>query len=305
MGRKLGTLWAAALTLASAVAIISSDAGAQSIIPVVTISVEPLTAEVDASAGAAQAVFNCTVFVDGIPYVRYRVNLTAECEGWEAACDPSSFVVSGNGTNSYHATVKVPPGSPGGQTKYLTLNATVSTTGVSLATCTTYAVVATRQSFGLNLTTTTTDIAVTAGKTASWPFGLKNNGNGRDTFSLSVVNLQSYTSNGWVVKFNRSLLSVDAGDTGLCTINITPAEGSKNQTASFEIKAYSKGASYQNITIETTLALQLTVKAAPAGGGNGKTTPPKATPGMEVMWLVAAIAIAGLAGGLNRSSKRG
>jgi len=300
MGRKRGVLWAAALAVAAIGAIVASDAGAQSIIPVVSITVEPLTQEVDASAGAAQAVYNCSVFVEGLPYVRYRVNLTADCEGWEAACDPSSFVFSGTANNSFHATVNVPAGEPGGQAKYLTINATVSTTGLPLATCSTFAVLTTRQSFGLSLNSETPALAVTAGKTASWPFALNNSGNGRDTYSISVVNLQSYTGNGWLVRFNRSLLSVDAGDTGACTVNITPAESAKNQTLAFQIKAYSKGASYQCMTVEATLELQLTVNAAASGGGGNKTTTPKGTPGMEACGLLTALALAGLAGALRR-----
>jgi hypothetical protein len=266
---------------------------------VVRIDVEPLTQDVDASTGAASAVYNCSLFVEGIPYVRYRVNLTAECEGWEATCDPASFIVTGTANNTYKTTVKVPAGEQGGQARYLTLNATVST-GVTIATCTTYAVITTRQSFGLNLTSGTAGLSVTGGKTVTWAFTLKNSGNGRDTFSLSVMNLQSYTSVGWVVKFNRSLLSVDAGDIGSCTVNITPAANSKNQTVAFQIKAYSKNASYQNITVESILELQLSVHAAPGGGGDKKTTTPKGTPGMETIWLALALALAALAGMARR-----
>jgi len=265
--------------------------------------VEPDTQDVDASSGAATAVYNCSVFVEGLPYVRYRVNLTADCEGWQAACDPAQFLVTGSGNNSFHTTVKVPAGEPGGQTKGLTVNATVSTTGVPLNTSTISSVLTTRQSFGLKLSTDTTGLSVTAGKTATWAFALSNTGNGRDTYSLSVVDLQTYRTNNWTVKFNRSLLSVDAGDRGACTINITPAPESKNQTVTFQIKAYSKGASYQNVTVEGTLELQLTVVAAPGGGGGGKKPPttPKGTPGMEAVWLLLAVALAALAGMLRRS----
>jgi len=302
MGKVPQIAGAAVVAALVLLTIIAADAGAQSVKPVVELTVEPLTQEVDASTGAASAVYNCSVFVEGLPYVRYRVNLTADCEGWEASCNPAQFTVSGNGTNSFHATVNVPAGEPGGQTKYLTINASVSTTGLQIATCTTYAVLTTRQSFGLNLTTATTELAVTAGKTASWSFALKNTGNGRDTFAISVVNLQSYTSNGWVVKFNHTFVSVDACDTGATTINITPAQDTKNQTVAFQIKAYSRGASFQNITVEAALELQLTVKAA-AGGGDGKkpATDKKGTPGMEALWLLLAMALTALASTLRRS----
>jgi uncharacterized membrane protein len=290
---------AATIVLLTAIA---ADAGAQSIIPVVEVTVEPLTQEVDASSGAASAVYNCSVNVSGLPLVRYRVNLTADCEGWPAACDPAQFVVSGNGTNSFHATVNIPAGEPGGQMKYLTINASVSTTGLQIATCTTYAILNTRQSFGLKLASGTAALSVTAGKPVTWAFSLKNNGNGRDTYSLSVIDLQTYTHSNWTLKFNRTFVSADPGDTGDCAINITPDHNTTNQTVTFRIKAFSRGASYQNITVEDTLELQLTVAAAPGGGGGGKkTTTPKATPGMEAPWLLLAAILAALACMLRRS----
>jgi hypothetical protein len=301
MSRASRIAEAAAAAAVIALTFMAADAGAQSIIPVVELSVEPATQEVDASSGAASAVYNCSVFVEGLPLVRYRVNLTADCEVWHASCDPASFIVTGSGNNSFHTTVSVPAGEPGGQARVLTVNATVSTTGVSLNASTTYSVLTTRQSFGLNLSTDTPNLAVTAGKTASWAFALKNTGNGRDTFSLSVIDLQTYNHNNWTLKFNRTFMSVDSGDTGVCTINITPAQESKNQTVAFQIKAYSRGASYQDITVEDTLELQLSVAAA--GGGDGKKPPstPKGTPGPEAVWLLLALAMAALAGVPKRS----
>jgi uncharacterized membrane protein len=185
--------------------------------------------------------------------------------------------------------------------KYLTINASVSTTGLQIATCTTYAILNTRQSFGLKLSTGTPALTVTAGKPATWAFSLKNNGNGRDTFSLSVIDLQTYNQHNWTLKFNRTFMSVDSGDAGNCAINITPDHNTTNQTVTFRIKAFSRGASYQNITVEDTLELQLTVVAAPGGGGKKPPTTPKGTPGMEALWLLLAVALAALAGMLRRS----
>jgi len=295
-----GAVAAAAIIFLTAIA---ANAGAQSIIPVVELTVEPDTKDVDASTGAASAVYNCSVYVEGLPLVRYRVNLTADCEGWQAACDPAQFLVTGSGNNTFHATVNVPAGEPGGQARVLTVNATVSTTGVPLNTSSIYAVLTTHQSFGLKLSTGTPALSVAAGKPVTWAFSLKNNGNGRDTFSLSVIDLQSYTEPKWGIKFNRTFISVDSGDTGDCAINITPELNTTNRTVAFKVKAFSRGASYQNITVEDTLELQLTVVASPGGGGGGKKPPttPKGTPGMEAVWLSLAVALAALAGMHRRS----
>ena len=292
----------AAVAIAAAVilmTVMAADAGAQAIIPIIELAVEPATQEVDVSSGAASAVYNCSVFVEGLPRVPYRVNLTADCEGWPASCEPGSFLVTGNGDNSFRTTVSVPAGEPGGLARVLTVNATVSTTGVPLNTSSVYSVLTTKQSFGLKLSSQTTSLSVTAGKTVSWAFALNNSGNGRDTFSVSVVNLQTYTTNNWTLKFNRSLMSVDAGDTGTCTINITPDPKTKNQTVAFQIKAFSRSAFTENITVEGTLEMQLSVAAAPGGGGKTSTTP-KGTPGMEALWLLLAMALAAMVGLLKR-----
>jgi hypothetical protein len=300
MGKVPGIAAVAAAAAVIMMTVMAANAGAQSIIPIVELAVEPATQEVDASLGAASAVYNCSVFVEGLPRVPYRVNLTADCEGWQATCEPGFFLVTGSGNNSFHTTVGVPAGEPGGQARVLTVNANVSTTGVPLNTSSVYSVITTRQSFGLKLSSQTTSLSVTAGKPVSWAFALNNTGNGRDTFSVSVVNLQTYTTNKWTLKFNRSLMSVDAGDTGTCTINITPDQDTTNQTVAFQIKAFSRGASFQNITAEGTLDLQLSVTAAPGGGGGKQPTTQKGTPGMEALWLLLAVALAALAGLLRR-----
>ena len=277
----------AALLLAAA---LPFPAGAQSVIPVVEMTIEPLTQEVDASSQEVSALYNCSVFVEGLPYVRYRVNLTADCEGWAATCDPGLFTVTGTATNSFSTRVLVPSGWPGGDTRQLNLTAVVSTTGVPLSTCVTYAVLNTKQSYGVKLLSDTSSLTVSAGQSASWSFGVKNLGNGRDSISVSVVDLQSYTKPGWSVKFNRSIISVDVGATAYATINITPVNTSKNQTVDFKINAYSRGARFENITVEDILALQLTVVEVPPG--TKPPTPVKPTPGAGLALILSAMALA-------------
>jgi len=290
----------AALVAVLMLPVLPGWSGAQSIIPKVSMTIEPDLKEVDASAGAADAVYNCSIYVEGLPLVRYRVNLTADCEGWEAVCVPNVFQVTGSGNNTFTTTVKVPSGAPGGDTKQLTVNGTVLTSGLPLATCTIFAILTTKQSYGLKLSSEVSALTVKAGMTVTWPFAVKNTGNGRDSFSVSVVNLQSYTSAGWTssgLKFNRSILSIDAGDAAYAQINITPPNNSKDQTITFQISAYSRGAHYNNMTVENQLDLALTVESVPGGGGGGKTTPtPKPTPGPGPVALAAAAVLAAILG---------
>jgi hypothetical protein len=285
---------AAALAAVLILTPLLGDTGAQSVIPKVEMSVEPFTQEVDASAGPADAVYNCSVFVEGLPLVRYRVNLTAVCRDWVAVCAPNLITLTGGGNNSFTTRVTVPAGISGGISEQVNITAAVSTTGLPLATCTTYAVLSTRQTFGLELSSIAPTLQVTAGKTAAWTFNLKNTGNGRDTFSLSVVNLQSYTGTHWSLKFYRSILSLESGENGSSYINITPPESSKNQTIAFQISAYSREARYECITVEDTLDIALTVVAVPGGGGGDKPNPtPKPTPGpgASALALVAVMAV--------------
>jgi hypothetical protein len=286
----------AAVVAVLVLSILAGECGGQSVIPKVVMTIEPLTQEVDASSGAAEAVYNCSVFVEGIPLVRYRVNLTADCEGWESACSPNQFLVSGSGNNSFTTTVKVPAGAPGGDTRQLTVNATVTTTGVPLVTSSEFAILSTAQSYGVKLSSDTSATTVGAGQTVTWRFGVKNNGNGRDSFSVQVVNLQSYTTTGWTLKFNRTIMSVDVGDVGYAQVNITPPNTSKNQTVQFQISAYSRGAKYANITIEDKLELALDIVAVPGGGGGKPPVTPKPTPGAGLLALSLALALAALAG---------
>jgi len=290
----------AAVAAVLVLSLLLGECGGQSVIPKVAMTIEPLMQEVDASSGAAEAVYNCSVFVEGIPLVRYRVNLTADCEGWESVCSPSQFLVSGSGNNSFTTTVKVPAGSPGGDNKQLTVNATITTTGLPLATCATFAILSTRQSYGLKLSSDTSALNVNAGQTVTWRFGVKNNGNGRDSFSVQVVNLQSYTSTGWTLRFNRSIMSVDVGDVGYAQVNITPPNTSKNQTVQFQISGYSRGAKYANITIEDKLDLALDIVAVPGGGGGKPPVTAKPTPDAGLAALSVALALAALLGSRGR-----
>ena len=137
----------------------------------------------------------------------------------------------------------------------------------------------------------TSSLTVFADKTASWEFGVRNLGNGRDSVSVSAVDLQSYLKSGWNIKFKPSTLTIDVGATAYATVNITPPNTSKNQTIDFAITAYSKGAKYENITVEDRLTLQLTVIEVPSGG----TKPPptvKPTPGAGLALILAATALA-------------
>lgn len=290
----------AAVLVVLMLSLLMGGCGGQSVIPKVAMTIEPLTWEVDASSGAAGALYNCSVFVEGIPLVRYRVNLTADCEGWESVCSPNQFLVSGSGNNSFTTTVKVPAGAPGGETRQLTVNATITTTGLPIATCSTYAILSTSQSYGLKLSSDSSAMTVNAGQTVTWKFGVRNNGNGRDSFSVQVVNLQSYTSTGWTLRFNRSIISIDVGDVGYAQVNITPPNTSKNQTVQFQISGYSRGAKYANITVEDRLELALDIVAVPGGGGGKPPVTAKPTPGAGLAALSVVLALAAVLGSRRR-----
>jgi len=263
---------------------------AQSIVPIIQIMVAPETIEVDATSASASAVFNCNVMVEGMSYIRYRVNLSAECEGWNATCNPSSFSVTGGGNNTFTTTVLVPQGEGGGDARQLNVSGIVSAPGIS-STCVTYAMVIVNQSFGVDLTSYTSSLPTDAGKPVVWQISVKNTGNGLDSVSLSVENIGSYTNSGWSLRFNRSILSLQAGMIAQVSLTLTPSEDSPDQSVSIAVKCYSRGAKSSNLTIEDRVEATVNVKSVPGGGGGGNgnnTVEKKFIPGMGALELTAA-----------------
>jgi len=269
----------------------------QSIIPVIVLSSEPVEQFVNLTGGPADAVINCTLFVEGLPLVRYRVNLTATCEGWEARCEPSQFVVTGTANEGFRAIVTVPADATSSTARQVEIWANVSTTGVPLATCATYALVGVWPVYGLSLSTGVTELPVNAGGEAVWPFTIQNTGNGWDTFGTTVVNPASFQ--GWSVSCNRTSGVVDVNRSYDLKYTIKPPAEARNQTLVLQIKAFSRGASFKNLTVEKGLELSLTVKAA-TSGGDAKRDEPKKSPGAGAAGLGAALAVAALLCALRR-----
>ena len=126
---------------------------AQSVIPVIVLTVAPVEQVVNVTGSPVDASFDCTVFVEGLPLVRYRVDLAAYCEGWAAWCDPAQFTVTGMANESFRARVTVPAGTPSTMQHQLEVLANVSTTGVPLNSSTAYALVSVYPVYGLKLRT--------------------------------------------------------------------------------------------------------------------------------------------------------
>lgn len=270
----------------------------QSIVPVVELSVAPENQFVNVTTSPVEASFDCTVFVEGLPLVRYRVNLTAACEGWEARCEPSAFTITGSANESFRAIITVPPGMPSTMPYQVEIWANVSTTGIPLASGTIYATVSVWPTYGVRLRTDTARVGVDAGKEVVWPFGLENTGNGRDTFGLTVVNAASFA--GWSVVCNRTSVSVDVNGSINLKYTIKPPADSRNQTITLQMRAYSKGASFQNLTVEQKLELEIAVKAVPQGGNGPKPPVKKNTPGTGAGGLAILLALAALAASRKR-----
>jgi len=259
--------------------------------PVMTIG--PDLVEVDVSAGPGTAVFNCTADVTGLPLVRYHLNLSAESGGWESVCSPKEATFTTTTNQSFTVTVTVPQGERGGTSRFVNVTATVSTGGIPISNSTASSMVTILQGFSFRLTSAVNALTVDAGKLVSWPFEIRNTGNGRDTFPVSLANLKSYTSAGWTVKFNRTQVPVEAGGVAPVLLNLTPPANLTNQTLTIQVSAYSQYAKYDNITVEQRIEYQLTVRAVPGGGNGTKPTPtPKGAPGAGSAGIAAAVALA-------------
>jgi len=280
------------LLVLSMLCLASFPVSGQSVVPIIVLSVSPVEQFVNVTSISAEAAFDCTVFVEGLPLVRYRVNLTAYCEGWEARCDPALFTVTGSATNSFRAIVTVPAGTPSTLQHQVEIWANVSTTGVPLASSAAYALVSVWPVYGVNLRTDTRIVGVDAGKDAVWPFSLDNTGNGRDTFGLTVVNPGSFP--GWTITCNRTSVFVDINGTINLKYTIKPPADARNQTVILQMRAYSKNAAFRNLTVEQRMELELSVKGAAPVQNNTKPPDKKNAPGFEAGGLALVLALAAL-----------
>ncbi len=267
----------------------------QSLVPIVVMTVSPDEQFVNVTAEAVEASFDCTVFVEGLPLVRYRVNLTAYCEGWATRCDPSQFVVTGMANNSFRAYVTVPAGTSSSMQHQVEIIANVSTTGVPLASAATYAVVSVWPAYGLKLRTDIQHVSVDAGKEVIWPFTLENTGNGWDSFTITTVNPASFA--GWTVKCNRTTINLNTNASFNLNYTIKPPADAKNQTQILQFRAYSKYANAKNLTVEQKLELEIAVNAVapPANATKPQETKnflPGAPAGVVALALVLAAAVA-------------
>jgi MYXO-CTERM domain-containing protein len=283
----------ASLFVLALLALGAVPASAQSVIPIVELTVSPVEQFVNVTTSPVEAAFDCTVFVEGLPMVRYRVNLTAYCEGWETRCDPAQFTVTGSANNSFKAHVTVPAGTSSAMQHQVEISANVSTTGLPLNGTTAYSLLSVWPVFGLKLTTNTTALSVDAGKMASWPMTAENTGNGRDYLGTTVVNAASFP--GWVIKSSRATITIEANGTYPLWYNITPPSDAVNQTIILQIRVFSRNAAFKNLTVEQRLDLEISVKAVAQGGGATNPPPKKNTPGFEAGAVALALAFAALA----------
>lgn len=280
------------LLVLSMVCLASFPVSGQSVVPIIVLTVSPVEQFVNVSAGPADAAYDCTVFVEGLPLVRYRVNLTAYCEGWGARCEPALFTVTGSANNSFRAFVTVPAGTPSTLQHQVEIWANVSTTGVPLASCATYAMVSVWPVYGVKLATDTQRVSVDAGNEVVWPFTLKNTGNGRDSFSITTVNPSTFS--GWTVKCNRTTINLDTNASIDLNYTIKPPADARNQTQILQFRVYSKYAYAKNLTVEQKLELEISVKAVPQPGNGSKPPDKKNAPGTGAGGLAVVLALVAL-----------
>jgi len=265
----------------------------QSLVPIVELSVTPPEQYVNLTTSSVQASFDCTVFVEGLPLVRYRVNLTAFCEGWDTRCEPALFTITGQANESFRAIVTVPAGTSSTMQHQVEILANVSSAGVPLANNITYALVSVWPAYGVKLATDTQRVSVDAGKEVIWPFTLENTGNGRDSISITTVNPSSFA--GWTVTCNRTAINLDTNASINLKYTIKPPADARNQTQILQFRAYSKYAYAKNLTVEQKLELEISVKAVPQAGNGSKPTDKKNTPGAGWAGLALALALAAMA----------
>ncbi len=245
------------------------------------------------------------VDLDGLPFVPYRVNISAECSNWSAECEPEFLLFTGSGNQSFNVTVTVPAGQEGGTTRQLNVTAAVETVGIPSTNTTAYAMVRVRQLFGVLLTSSVAALETKAGAPVTWSFKVTNTGNGYDSFSVSVVDLQSYTSAGWVLRFNRTIVSAENGSDVNVGLNITPPPSHPEGSVEMRVRAYSRGANAYNQTVEAFLNLSLSVHKSQGGGDGSKPPPePRRVPGTGSAGAVLGLGLVSVARALAQRSRR-
>lgn len=287
---------AAAALLLTALSLAQLSAG-QSLGPELTLTLDATELET-ASPGTARV--QGWLRLDGLPIVPYRVNLSAECYNWSATCEPGALLLTGSGNQSFNVSVAVPAGEEGGTARQLNVTAAVETVGIPGTNTTAYAMVRVKQSFGVRLMSAVPALETGAGTPVTWGFEVLNTGNGHDSFSLSVVDLQSYTGTGWALRFNRTIVSADNGSRVSVGLNITPPSSHPGGVVEMRVRAYSRGANTYNQTVEDFLNLTLTVHEKPAGNGNKPPPEPKKVPGAGAALVLLGLGLAGAAGLVTR-----
>ncbi len=284
--RASASLAALALLLLAAM-----PAQGESLVPIVVLTVAPDEQFVNVTADPVEASFDCTVFVEGLPMVRYRVNLTALCEGWATRCDPALFVVTGMANNSFRAYVTVPAGTSSTMQHQVEIIANVSSTGIPLASLSAYALVSVWPVYGLKLGTGIQRVSVDAGDEVTWPFTLQNTGNGRDSFTITTINPSSFP--GWTVKCNRTTVNLDTNSSINLNYTIRPPADARNQTQILQFRVYSKYAFAKNLSIEQKLELEIAVNAVAQPANVTEPGEDKEfLPGAQAVGLALALALA-------------
>lgn len=137
------------------------------------------------------AVLNGNVSVGKLGTSMQRVTVTMEAtpiQGWELVISPSTMVFIAQYPQEFALSVRVPAKTLV-SSKAVEVTAT-ATDGIQTATASTTATVSVRQFFQLSVVTEGGAALVKAGETALFDITIINEGNGKDTFMMDIVDEQ-------------------------------------------------------------------------------------------------------------------
>jgi hypothetical protein len=146
--------------------------------------------------------------------------------------------------------------------------------------------------YGFSLHCNESSIDAEPGSEVAYEIMLRNEGNARDTFEISIINEDELIDKGFVISINDRRIELDEAMEHMIDINvIVPKDGNiMNKKFEIEVEVISATArDEQGVIISKTETLYLDLNGDNSGSNDGSSS--GFLPGFGLMWIIAGILI--------------
>ena len=201
-------------------------------------------------------------------------------EGWTATLDKMQVTLAAGASDTVKLTVTAATDAEVGTVATIKVTGTYSGGGVSSIDTVSTVVGGDAQTYGAQLTASSTTGEADKEKTAEYTITVRNTGSAQDTIALGAS-----SASGWNVAVSKAELSLAAAASGTVTLSVTvPKTAIEGDIDTTTLTAtVGDGSTY-------TVSVQTTVKA----GAGGDVKEKGGIPGFEVVALLGAVGVAAL-----------